>query len=155
MITRSLIPTIDRMMTLNRELDRAMSQAFENGGRFWVPALDVVETPDAYFVHAELPGVDPSQVEVRFERNTLTIAGTKPSLLPSAEKGEYRVYTAERVAGTFERAVRLPEFVDSDRIEAAFSNGVLSVAVPKSQAAKPRKIEVRAGGQEPAKQIES
>ncbi len=143
MITRSLIPTIDRMMTLNRELDRAMTQAWENGGaRFWVPALDVLETPDAYVVHAELPGVDPSQVDIRFERNTLTIAGTKPSAMPNTEKAEYRVYTAERVAGSFERAVRLPEYVDGDRIEATYTNGLLSVVVPKSQAAKPRKIEI-------------
>jgi HSP20 family protein len=77
----------------------------------------------------------------------LTIRGQKsPSLDPSKD-GELRVYTAERVAGTFERAIRLPEFVDSERIAADLRDGLLTVTIPKATAAQARKIEIKASGE--------
>jgi HSP20 family protein len=141
MNTRTLGTSIDRMLTLNRALD----QAFNGAGsvRAWVPALDVAERGDAYLVHAELPGVSPDQVDVRFEQNVLTIRGTKPASFDVNNDGEVRVFAAERVYGGFERSVRLPEFVDADRIEATFANGLLTITVPKAQAAQPRKITIR------------
>jgi HSP20 family protein len=142
MNTRTLGTSIDRMLTLNRALD----QAFNGFGasRVWVPALDVAERGDAYVVHAELPGVSPDQVDVRFEQNVLTIRGTKPASFDVTTDGEVRVFAAERVHGTFERSVRLPEFVDAEKIDASFTNGLLTVTVPKAQAAQPRKITIRA-----------
>jgi HSP20 family protein len=142
MNTRTL-GTIDRMLTLNRALD----QAFNGAGnpRVWVPALDVAERGDAYVVNAELPGVSPDQVEVRFEQNVLTIRGTKPASFDVTADGEVRVFAAERVSGSFERSVRLPEYVDVDRIDAGFAHGLLTITVPKAQAAQPRKIDIRAG----------
>ncbi len=86
--------------------------------------------------------MDPDQVEINFEQNVLTVRGTKPSSFDGSN-GEYRVYTAERVSGEFERAVRLPDFVDSDHIEASYWNGLLRILVPKAQAAQPRKIEIK------------
>ncbi|HEY2377980.1 MAG TPA: Hsp20/alpha crystallin family protein [Gemmatimonadaceae bacterium] len=114
--TRSLNTTLDRMMSLNRVLDQAMNGTWNNdaANRVWVPALDVVEKRDAYIVVAELPGVSQSNVELSFEQNVLTIRGQKNPSLDPAKDGELRVYAAERVAGTFERAIRLPEFVDSE-----------------------------------------
>ena len=112
------------------------------GSRVWVPALDVAERGDAYVIHAELPGVGPDQVDVSFEQNVLTIRGTKPASFDVANEGELRVFAAERVHGTFERAVRLPEFVNADRITANFSNGLLTITVPKAEAAQPRKIAI-------------
>jgi HSP20 family protein len=129
------------MLTLNRALDQAFGSV--RGERVWVPALDVAERGDAYVVHAELPGVNPDQVDVSFEQNVLTIRGTKPASFDVAAEGELRVFASERVHGTFERSVRLPEFVDADRIDAHFSNGLLTVTVPKAQAAQPRKIVIR------------
>jgi HSP20 family protein len=105
--------------------------------------MDVAEKADAYLINVELPGVEPSQVEINFEQNVLTVRGVKPSSFDSTN-GEYRIFTAERVSGEFERAVRLPDFVDSDRIEASYSHGLLHILVPKAQAAQPRKIEIRA-----------
>ncbi len=144
--TRSLSSTLDRMMSLNQALDDAFFTGARNGAaRVWVPALDVAERKDAYLITLDLPGVDPKTVDLSFEQNVLTIRGTKPStLVASAEDGEMRVYANERVSGTFERAVRLPEFVDGDRIAAHALNGVLEITVPKAQAAQPRKIEIRA-----------
>ena len=88
--------------------------------------------------------MDPSAVEISFENNTLTLRGTKQPTLTPQQNEELRVYTAERVSGTFERAVRLPEYVEGDKIEASYTQGVLLITVPKAQAARPRKIEIKA-----------
>jgi HSP20 family protein len=139
--TRTLGTSLDRMLTLNRALDQAFNGV--TGSRVWVPAMDVAERGDAYVIHAELPGVSPEQVDVSFEQNVLTIRGTKPASFDVQAEGEVRVFAAERVHGRFERSVRLPEFVDADRIDANFTNGLLTVTVPKAQAAQPRKITIR------------
>jgi HSP20 family protein len=141
--TRSLSSTLDRMITLNRALDEAFSTGWTGQPRAWVPAVDLVEKKDAYVLYAELPGVDPSQVSVNFEQSLLTIRGAKQSPIGAAGDGEQRIYAAERVTGTFERSVRLPQFVDAERISAEFTNGVLTVTVPKAAAAQPRKIEIK------------
>ena len=147
--TRSLNTTLDRMMSLNRVLDQAMNGTWQNdsANRVWVPALDIVEKRDAYIIVAELPGVSQSNVELSFEQNVLTIRGQKNPSLDPAKDGELRVYTAERVAGTFERAIRLPEFVDSEKITADLRDGLLAVTIPKATAAQPRKIEIKASGE--------
>jgi HSP20 family protein len=149
--TRTLGTSLDRMLTLNRALDQAFNGAI--GSRVWVPALDVAERGDAYLIYVELPGVSPEQVDVNFEQNVLTVRGTKPASFDVATEGEVRVFAAERVHGGFERSVRLPEFVDADRIEATFSNGLLSITVPKAQAAQPRKITIRGAEQSDNQQI--
>ena len=143
--TRSLNSTLDRMMSLNRVLDQAMngSLSTESTNRVWVPALDIVEKRDAYLVVAELPGVSQNDVELSFEQNVLTIRGQKGSFLDPSKDGELRVFTAERVSGAFERAIRLPEFVDSEKIGAELRDGVLTITIPKATAAQPRKIEIR------------
>ena len=140
---RSLNSTLDRMLTLNRALDEAFHTSFANGNRVWAPAVDVVERKDAYVLYAELPGVDPSQIDVSFEQNVLTIRGAKQGSIDSTKDGELRVFAAERVTGSFERSVRLPEFVDGDQISADFSHGLLTVTVPKAQAVQPRRIEIK------------
>lgn len=138
--TRPLVSSLDRMLTLNRAFDQAFNAP--NGNRGWVPAMDVAERGDAYVVHAELPGVNPEQVEISFEQNVLTIRGTKPASFDVTAEGELRLFAAERVHGSFERSVRLPEFVDADRIEARFTNGLLTVSVPKAQGARARRIAI-------------
>lgn len=140
--TRSLGTSLDRMLTFNRAFDQAFNGAL--GSRVWVPAMDVAERGDAYLVQTELPGVSPDQVEVSFEQNVLTIRGTKPASFDVSNDGELRVFAAERVHGTFERSVRLPEFVDADRIAASYTNGLLTITIPKAEAAQARRIEVRA-----------
>jgi HSP20 family protein len=139
MITNSLMPTFNRVLAFDRELNRLINN---NGQRFFVPSLDVVERADAYVISAELPGVDPATVDISFENNTLTLSGTKQPSVVAQEKDELRVYTAERLSGSFERAVRLPEYVEGDKIEATYTNGVLTITVPKAQAARARKIQI-------------
>ena len=139
--TRPYGSSLDRMLTLNRAFDQAFNSSL--GSRMWVPPLDVAERRDAYVVHLEIPGVEPDQVDLSFEQNVLTIRGAKPASFDTQAEGEHRVFAAERVSGSFERSVRLPEFVDAEHIEAAYAHGVLTVTVPKAQAAQPRKITVK------------
>lgn len=151
----SLTHTLDRMITLNRALDEALAGAWngaQHRNRGWVPALDVVERAEAYVVALEVPGVDPSTIDISFEQNVLTIRGNKPLGLDLPKDEELRVYTAERLTGAFERSLRLPEFVDADRIAAETRDGLLVLTIPKAQSARARRIAIK--GVEP-KQVAS
>lgn len=141
MISTPLMPALNRLVAFDHDLGRVVTRL---NGQFFTPSIDVVERPDAYLISAELPGVDPSAVEISFENNTLTLRGTKQPWLQPQENEELRVYSAERLNGTFERAVRLPEYVEGDKIEASYQHGVLTITVPKAEAARPRRIEIKA-----------
>ena len=108
-----------------------------------MPAVDVVESEKAYEVAAELPGMDEKNVEVKVVNGNLTIKGEKQE---EKEEKKKDYYLHERSFGSFERSFGIPEGVDTDKIEANFKKGVLSVTLPKKpEAQKPaRKIEVKA-----------
>ena len=92
MTVRPLSPALDRMFSLNRELDRALGSALTNGaGRVWHPATDVIERTNEYLIALELPGVQPDAVEVIFEQNTLTVRGTKTPTVQPVEDAELRI----------------------------------------------------------------
>ncbi len=139
--SRSVTPTLENVFAAGRAFDEAFLSPRRT--RAWVPAMDVVERNDAYVVYAELCGVVPDHAEIQFEQNVLTIRGTKPASFDPAQDGELRVFSAERAHGSFERAIRLPEFVDSERIDASFANGLLTVVVPKAKGAQARRISIR------------
>lgn len=140
-----LAQTLGRMSVLDRALDDVLPGMLRSASPVWVPALEVAERADAYLVAVELPGVREDQVELSFENNVLTLRGTKESRFDVQKEGELRVHVAERQSGSFERSVRLPEFVEGDRIEARFADGVLDIVIPKSRAAQPRKIRIGGG----------
>jgi HSP20 family protein len=105
----------------------------------WVPPVDVLEQPDAIRINLEIPGVNPDQVSVSVEGNTLTISGTKEQV---AEEKTERVHRYERTYGAFERTFTLPASVDAGAIKATADRGVLTVTLPKVEKAKPRTIAV-------------
>jgi HSP20 family protein len=127
------------LRTIEDEFDRLMGRALSRDA--WMPALDVRETEDRYEVHIDLPGLDPSDVNVTFEDGMLTISGKRQFDQEDRANTWHRV---ERGFGTFARSIRLPQTADPERIEASFDKGVLAVMVPKTEQAKPRTIEVRA-----------
>ena len=94
------------------------------------PALDMTETDQAYKVKAELPGMDPDDVEVTFENGVLRIAGEKKEEREESERG-YRL--SERSYGSFERLIELPSAAEGDKIDARFRNGLLTITVPKNE----------------------
>ena len=112
-----------------------------------VPALDLEETEDQIILSCELPGVEPKDVDVSIRGDVLTIRGEKRQGMesPQAKEGETReAHRVERRWGTFVREVTLPAGVDASMIEAKYHNGVLNISLPKSERARPKRIEVKA-----------
>ena len=97
------------------------------------PAVDIAETEKAYEITAELPGIDEKNVEVKFANGVLTIKGEKQE---QKEEKKKDYYLSERNYGSFQRAFQVPDSVDTDKIEATFKNGVLTVTLPKSAEAQ-------------------
>jgi HSP20 family protein len=110
---------------------------FERG---YQPALDVSETDEAVVVKAELPGMTRDDIDISVQGNTLTIGGEKKE---TAEDRGKDYYVSERRYGTFRRALTLPSGVDAEHIEAKYRDGVLTVTLPKSEQAKPKRINVK------------
>ncbi|MGH3205709.1 MAG: Hsp20/alpha crystallin family protein [Streptosporangiaceae bacterium] len=112
----------------------------------WVPFADLSETDDAYVVKAELAGVHKDQVNVQLQDRELVIAGEVPEPQDGGGKNgdakNGRRHHSSRRTGRFELRTYLPSDVNADAITAQLSDGVLTVTVPKSEAAKPRKIEI-------------
>ena len=106
----------------------------------WRPAVDVIETPQAYVLRAEIPGIDPAHIDVTMTGDTLTIRGEKP-LEAKLDDEAWRL--SERLTGSFERSFNLPTPVSSTDIEAEARHGVLTVKVMKAKEAQPHKISIR------------
>lgn len=149
METRSSLPSLFRRAgtsfgehigDLQRQIDRLFDDfggrlpRIGNGGdgKYW-PALDMTETPDAVDVAAELPGVDPKDVDITAVGNTLTIKGEKKTEKETKEKD---FYCAERSYGSFVRSVELPFEIDASKVDASFDKGVLKVHVGKPPGVK-------------------
>jgi HSP20 family protein len=109
--------------------------------RPWTPAVDIYETENDLVVKADLPDVDLKDIDVRVENQTLTIAGERKFEKQDNVAGYHRI---ERSYGNFTRSFAVPNSFDTDKIAASFKNGVLSVSLPKKEAAKPRQIKIEA-----------
>lgn len=106
----------------------------------WAPAVDIKEDKDRYLIHADVPGVDPKDIEVNLENGVLTIKGERKSETEDEREGYKRV---ERVRGTFFRRFSLPDTADSDKVSAKSRDGVLEITIPKQEKASPRRITVK------------
>lgn len=107
---------------------------------YYTPACDIVETPEELLLFAEMPGVKPEDVDIRYENGELHVYGRRAA---QQEKKNYLLEEYE--AGDFYRAFTVGETLDADRISAELKNGVLTVHLPKHEALKPRKIAVKGG----------
>jgi HSP20 family protein len=123
-----------------RETSRANQGEATRSGTVYTPAADIYETEDMVVVVADLPGVAANDLDVSLERRVLTIRGHVP---PERHEG-YALLHAEYGEGDYERVFTLSEEIDEKGIEASHSNGVLTLKMPKAEAARSRKIEVRA-----------
>lgn len=106
----------------------------------WAPAVDITEDEKEYLVKAEIPEVKKEDVKVTVENNLLTISGERK--FEKEEKGK-KYHRIERSYGSFVRSFSLPDDVDSSKVDAKFTDGVLTVHVAKSEAARPKQIEVK------------
>lgn len=129
--------------------DRLFNQAFgdvfdrgseEVGNRAWLPAVDVKETDEALTLFVELPGVKREDVDITVEDRTLTVRGER-KFEKDAERENY--HRIERAYGTFTRTFTLPANVATDSVQASFGDGVLTIALPRAEESKPRKIAIK------------
>lgn len=130
-----------------REFDRLASQVLDDGRVPRSMPMDAYRHEDEFVMHFDIPGIDPEWVDLTVEKNVLTV--TVRRTFDRTESDELVV--SERPQGVFSRQVFLGEGLDTDRIEAAYANGVLRVRIPVRESAKPRKIPVAiAGGDQEA-----
>jgi HSP20 family protein len=131
-----------------RDVDRLFQQlwsAQQSGPRPMTMPMDAYRKEDSFLLLLDLPGVAPDSIELTVEENVLTISAERPA--PPGGEGVESVI-AERTFGIFTRQVVLGKTLDSERIEAAYERGVLTVAIPVAEQAKPRRIEVSVGSDE-------
>jgi HSP20 family protein len=135
------------MMVLRNAMDRLVDRdQFEMLGgaqpRNWGLALDVSENEDEFIVKASVPGIKPEDIEITYDNKVLTIKGeVKDEVEEEAEDRRY--YMRERRYGNFCRSLSLPSMIDADAINASYEAGVLSLSLPKTEEAKPKRIEVK------------
>jgi HSP20 family protein len=127
---------------MNRLFDSALkgwTSGDSGGTTSWVPAADIYETDDDLVVNLDLPGVNPKVVDVRVENNVLTIRGERQFDQKQNSENYHRV---ERSYGPFGRSFTLSTSVNAEKIRATYESGVLTIVMPKAEAAKPRRIQI-------------
>jgi HSP20 family protein len=142
---------VSPLVTLRNEMDRlfdafvrepfgAVDWPFAGAGG-WAPAVDLAENDQEVTVRAEMPGIDPKDLDVTISGNQLVISGEKKE---SSEDQGKDYYHSETRYGSFRRAVPLPEGIDSENVDAQYANGVLTLRLKKTPAAAAKRIEVKA-----------
>jgi HSP20 family protein len=119
------------------EFDRVFDQAWSQTRQASIP-MDAYRHDDSFVINLDLPGVDPSSIDVTVERNSLTVSAERRW---EPAEGD-QVVASERRQGTFSRQLLLGDGLDADRIHANYENGVLTVMIPVAASAQPRKIEI-------------
>lgn len=134
------------LLTTQKELDRLFREAFTPGfgegeisTRTWAPPVDIFENENNIVLKAELPGVDPKDVEVRVEDNTLYLKGERKFAKETKEENYHRV---ERSYGSFARSFSLPNSIDADKVAAEYKDGLLTLTLPKREETKPKTIKI-------------
>jgi HSP20 family protein len=123
-----------------RDLDRLSQQVFGAAGTATRPAMmpmDAWQEGEEFIIELDLPGVDPASIDLDVERNVLTVKAERPAL-----SGHYEHVVAERPRGVFNRQLLLGQSLDTERVNATYAAGVLTLRIPIAETAKPRKIEI-------------
>jgi HSP20 family protein len=130
---------IDRLFdSFLREPWRALEWPLA-GGRGWTPTVDVSESDAEFTVRAEIPGIDPKELDVHITGSQLVLSGEKKE---SSEKKGKDFYQAESNYGSFRREIPLPQSVDAEKVQAECAHGVLTIHLPKVQSATPKRIDI-------------
>ena len=136
------------LMSIQDELSRLFGRTYTGTDSMltpnpgWLPPMDMYETEGSFVVTVELPGIDPDTVELSIENSILSITGHRDFY---SEVNDEQFHRVERRFGSFSRAIALPAKSDPEKVEASFDKGVLTVEIPKSEQAKPRRITIKAG----------
>lgn len=126
---------------LNRLFDRRLSSNDNSTVEtsHWMPLVDIKEEANRFVLYADIPGVDPKDIEITMENGVLSIKGERTEAVKQEKEGYSRI---ERTKGVFYRRFALPDTADPDSISAQGKHGVLEISIPKREKAKTRKIEV-------------
>jgi HSP20 family protein len=138
------------LATMQRGLNRIFSDAFphawerpfrgdEPDVRVWAPAVDIFETDKNMVFKVELAGVDPNDVEIRVEGNTLYLRGQRKA---DKDAKDQKYHQVERFFGSFARSFTLPRSVDGGQVAAEYHDGILTLTLPKKEEAKPKTIKI-------------
>ncbi|WP_298218180.1 Hsp20/alpha crystallin family protein [Halothiobacillus sp.] len=122
---------------LQRELARSSEGSTATAE--WSPSVDIKEEPDRFVIHADVPGVQPQDIDVHMENGQLTIKGEKKTEATAEDKNYKRI---ERTYGSFYRRFGLPDSAEAEKISARTKHGVLEIVIPKRESVQPRKISV-------------
>ncbi len=147
---RSLVPwnTYQELSTWHRDIDELFRRFFPEEGEAsgnWVPAMEVFERDGHYVVRADLPGVNPNELEISVVNDSLIVKGERRK---SDEVKENDYHYRETAYGRFERRWALPKGVDRDKVAAKYENGVLEISVPLPQSATTKKVPIKIGATE-------
>jgi len=139
---RALVPE-GGLTTFRKEMDQLMDRLWDGddipAGMAWSPKVDFTETKEAIAVKAEIPGIEPKDIQLMLENGVLTLRGEKRQEM---EEKDERFYRMERSYGSFARSLRLPANVDATKATAVFKNGVLTVVMPKTAEARGKAIPI-------------
>ena len=140
-----------RMPSIWREMDqlqREMNHLFETSigqrpfGSLSFPAINIWTSEEGQVITAEMPGVDPKDIEINITADTLTLTGERN---PDPVDGDSRYHRHERDYGKFTRSIQLPFMVDTNKVDANMKDGVLQLRLTRAEADKPKKIAVKSG----------
>jgi HSP20 family protein len=146
------------LRSLQDEVNRVFNTGFNRGGDnemmrgAWSPSVDIYENKDNIVLEAELPGMKPEDVNISIENNVLTVHGERKFEKKDDKDNFHRV---ERSYGSFTRSFTLPPTVSAENVDAEFENGILRLTMAKREEAKPRRIEIKAGGKAQPKHIDT
>jgi HSP20 family protein len=130
----------DELNQLRQDMNSLLETPFGNQlFNEWAPTVDLHENRDAFVVRAEIPGMKKEDIDVSLHNGALTISGERKL----EEKHEGANYRTERFFGRFQRTVTLPKAVDGGKVKANYTDGILTITLPKSEEAKPKQIEVQ------------
>lgn len=143
---RDLMRFPSDIFRMQREIDQLVDSVFRRDTdedlfpSVWSPAVDVAESDNEYLVKVELPGINKEDVKVTVQDSVLTILGEKKQ---ETEAKNHNYHRVERSYGSFQRSFTLPSTVEADKVDATFKDGVLTIALPKAEEAKPKEIDVK------------
>jgi len=148
---RTTLPSVfstDPFGSLRDEFDQMLTNWFSTSDRSstlssFAPSMDMNESDTQYEVMVDLPGIKASDVHVQLSDNVLTISGERKSEKKENGKDGAKCHCVERYQGSFSRSIALPAAINQDQIDAQYRDGVLTVTVPKAEAAKPREITIK------------
>jgi HSP20 family protein len=135
---RDLWSEMGRALERMQQSDDASSGATAD----WVPPVDIEESKDKFVIYADVPGIDPSSIDVTLENGVLTLSGSREDQVEQQGAPERR--RIERARGRFYRRFTLPDTADADNVSARGNNGVLEIVIPKRATSQPRRISVAA-----------